>query len=821
MRAEHQDRAEGPTRASIEVDRFPRVSGFGPRRRALTAVFTGVLFAALLQIPPGAVQAAQAIGFGKSALPGETSNFPTSLQFGPDGRLYVAQFNGQIKIYNIVRNGPNNYSVTATQTITSIQNMPNRNDDGVLNPNVTNRLVTGVLVTGTANNPVIYVTSSDPRIGAGVDGKDLNLDTNSGIISRLTWNGLSWAKIDLVRGLPRSEENHTANGMALDAATNTLYVAQGGNTNRGAPSNNFAMLPEFALSAAILSVNLGAIGNSTYDLPTLDDEDRPGNPDANDPFGGNNGKNQARLVPGGPVQVYSPGFRNAYDVLIHSSGRMYSIDNNGNAGWGAVPINEGPQGNCTNERNEPGTGGPDHLHLITGKGYYAGHPNPTRGNMANKFNASKPQSPVSVANSIECDYRGPAENGSLTTFAGSTNGLAEYTTNNFGGALKGDLLAAGYSANVLYRAKFNSTGTQVTDKGQLFSTVGSQPLDVVTQGKYEMYPGTIWVADTNGTIHVFEPNDFDGGGGGDCTGVYSWSFDEDGDRYRNADEIDNGTNPCSAADVPPDWEGDRISDLNDPDDDNDGIPDGRDPFAIDRRNGTRTFLPVKYTWENSATSPGKLLGLGFTGLMTNGRNYRFLYKKDNVVAGGAAGVMTVERVARGNALRKKNSQKYGFQFGINPPKGRFVVRTRIVAPFGGVQPKRGQSMGLFIGSGSQKHYVKIVVTAKDGGLGVSFLKELKDRVSKRRSTAFAQADVNHVDLKLLVRPRGRSVRPSYLVKTADGRVIAHRLGAPVRVPRRWLNHRRRGLAVGVISTSGSSGEGFSATWDFMEVKRVR
>ena len=136
------------------------------------------------------------------------------------------------------------------------------------------------------------------------------------MISRLTWNGSSWQKLDLVRGLPRSEENHAANGMQLDAATNTLYVAQGGNTNKGAPSNNFAFLPEFALSAAILSVDLDAIGNTTYDIPTLNDEDRAGIADANDPFGGNDGKNQAKLVPGGPVQVFAPGFRNPYDVVI-------------------------------------------------------------------------------------------------------------------------------------------------------------------------------------------------------------------------------------------------------------------------------------------------------------------------------------------------------------------------------------------------------------------------------------------------------------------------------------------------------------------------
>ena len=65
--------------------------------------------------------------------------------------------------------------------------------------------------------------------------------------------------MQLVRGLPRSEENHSTNGMQLDAVSNTLYVMQGGHDNKGAPSNNFAATPEYALSAAMLSVDLDVI----------------------------------------------------------------------------------------------------------------------------------------------------------------------------------------------------------------------------------------------------------------------------------------------------------------------------------------------------------------------------------------------------------------------------------------------------------------------------------------------------------------------------------------------------------------------------------
>jgi glucose/arabinose dehydrogenase len=390
--------------------------------------------------------------------------------------------------------------VTASEPIGALVDLPNHNDDGVETPGVVGRQLTGIEVAGTADQPVIYAVTTDPRMGGGPSGADLPIDSNSGVLSRLTRDGGRWQRTDLVRGLPRSGENHAGNGLVLDRATSRLYLAQGGNTNDGAPSKQFAFRTEYALSGAILAIDLNAIGDRTYDLPTLDDPARPGTADANDPFGGARGDNQARLVPDGPVTVYAPGFRNPYDIVLTTGGRLYTIDNGPNPGWGDAPLPAG--GRCSNDPRPGGDRHDDTLHDITAAGYYGGHPNPTRANPANLFAG---QSPVSNAHPVECEFRPEKKSGALTTFPASTNGLVEYRGSAFGGMLKGDLLAASFE-NRIYRLHLRPDGG-LAGKEILFEDVGEVPLDVTVQGDGEPFPGTIWVGDVgNGSITVFEPN---------------------------------------------------------------------------------------------------------------------------------------------------------------------------------------------------------------------------------------------------------------------------------------------------------------------------
>jgi outer membrane protein assembly factor BamB len=770
------------------------------------------------------------ISFGSSVLAGTTSKLPTVARWGPDGRLYVAEEHGQIKAYTIVRNGPNNYAVTNLEAINTVKMIANHNDDGTADTFDASRLVTGMVVTGTAAHPVLYVSSSDPRVGGGSAGTVTNLDTNSGIITRLTMTSPGvWQRLDLVRGLPRSEENHATNAMVLDPTTNTLYVAQGGNTNEGAPSNNFDELPEYAYSAAVLSVNLNAIGNTTYDLPTLTD---PNLPNLTGPFGGDMGNRQAMITPSSPVQVYSPGYRNPFSLVLTRAGKLYTVDNGSNSGWGDVPIGAGPGGTCTNAPHEPGTDDDDSLHWISAKGYYGGHPNPTRGNRANTFDPTDPQSPVPTADPVECQVRTSANNGSIAQFPFPTTGMQEYTASDFADQMNGDLLVAGYYGNI-YRVHLSPDGKTVQSWSTLFSPAGTHPLDAAVQGDDGAFPGTVWVPDNtnDGTITVFEPADYGGAQVPPCQGTYSTTLDEDHDGYTNADEIDNGTDPCSAASKPHDWNQNGISDLHDPDDDSDGLADTVDPFAIDPNNGLTTDIPITYSYQDGLLNqpcaptpfpsgcPGGLLGVGFTGLMTNGvSNYASLFDESNMTVGGAAGVLTISEVPPGDALGSQNTQQYGLQFGVdaNPlVTGVFTAHTRILAPFAGITPAGNESLGLYIGTGDQDNYLKLVATANGGSPGMQVVDEVGGVDTFVPVSPLALPGPDFIDLYLTVDPNADTVQARYQATTngVSGPLVT--IGSPISIPSSWLTNPTDGLAIGLISTS-SGGSPFAATWSVLE-----
>ena len=140
------------------------------------------------------------------------------------------------------------------------------------------------------------------------------------------------------------------------------------------------------------------------------------------------------------MQVFSPGFRNVYDLAVTANG-MYTFDNGANPTWGGVPINEGTP-NVTNQPNDT-TGQTNNaagLYFVIFDGFYGGHPNPIRANPTGAglydeagnlrtLPADWPPVPIrrwpTRGRATTCC---PARtNGALFTMLGSFNGLTEYT----------------------------------------------------------------------------------------------------------------------------------------------------------------------------------------------------------------------------------------------------------------------------------------------------------------------------------------------------------------------------------------------------------
>ncbi|MFS4448772.1 PKD domain-containing protein [Maribacter sp. 2307UL18-2] len=866
------------------------------------------------------------INFNQSDLDLDGTTFlagVTAMEFGPDGKLYTADYkSGFIKVLTIQKNASNNYVVTDAQNLNGIRTMDDHNDDGTIHNSV-QRQITGLTVAGTAVNPIIYVSSSDIRIGAGEGGGngDVGLDTNSGVITRFTFNGSNWDVVDLVRGLPRSEENHSTNGLQLTTINGVDYllVASGGFTNAGGPSTNFVYICEYALSGAILSVDLDALdllpvlsdgGRSyIYDLPTLDDPTRTNvngitDPDAvgytgediNDPFGGNDGLNQAIIVPGGPVQIFSPGYRNAYDLVVTESGALYVTDNGANGSWGGFPVNEGTL-NVTNEYDpsEPGSNSPsggeqinneDHLQLVTTDlqsyvpgSYYGGHPNPTRANPAGaglyvapnangntgavwrtlKYDpdtsspgttdditqalpADWPPLPVLDANPDEGDWRGPGlpnpdgpVDGEIAIWTTNTNPIVEYTASDFGGALKGNLLA-GHDAGNIRRVQLNANGT-LADLDQTFlSGVGGGGfvLGLTANGDSQIFPGTIWAGTISGSIVVFEPdvavNCIDPGQPG-----YDANADYDNDGYTNQDEEDNGTDPCNGGSQPLDFDKSQgapfISDLNDLDDDSDGIPDALDPFQLgdpDTAGSDAFSIPINNDLFNSQQGLGGIFGLGMTGLMNNGdtgANWKDWLDVEGAgpnpddVLGGAPGLMT-SHMTSGTALAGTDTQEKGYQYGVqtSTATGGFTVFGNLIGLdvplgiYGNASAPNGE-LGHFIGDGTQENYIKMVLT-KDG---ITALQEIGNvpQTPINIPISIANRPSNDIVFYFVVDPSTGQVDLEYAidggVRSSVGTIMAQ--GAILTA----IQQASQDLAVGFIGTSGATGVELEGTWDFLNV----
>jgi hypothetical protein len=509
--------------------------------------------------------------------------------------------------------------------------------------------------------------------------------------------------------------------------------------------------------------------------------------------------------------------------------------------------------------------------------FYGGHPNPIRanpngaglytnpsvtGNAGAVFrtlkydpNGSRPNSttnpnlalptnwpPVQVANPSEGDWRGPGianpdgpVDAITTVWGTNTNGIDEYTASNFNNAMKGNLIA-GVNTGVLRRVQLKADGSLQTLTPSFASGLGGDALGVTCNGDSDPFPGTIWIVTLNGKLIVLEPQDFvnclHSGDPG-----YNPTADYDQDGYTNQDEQDNGTDSCNGASQPNDFDksagGTLVSDLNDTDDDNDGIPDANDSFQLGDpvKTGSDAFsLPVTNELFSSNPALKGYLGLGMTGLMNNGApnpNWlNWLDRRDspndpnpNDILGGAIGAMTMQ-MTNGTALGFTNTQEKGFQYGVEVDQntGIFTVSgglTNFNAPlqlYGNTAAPNGE-LGIFIGDGTQANYVKFVINKA----GLTVRQEINNVPQPPISFPISVGNrpSNGATLHMVVNPSNGNISLEFAfdggARTALGTLMAQ--GSVLNA----IQQPSLPLAVGLIGTSNASGVEVEGTWDFLNV----
>ena len=753
-------------------------------------------------------------------------NNPTSIQFGPDGRLYVAEQNGTINAFT-VENQNGEYVASANEELLLsnnaqvVKSIQNHNDFGLAS-SVSNRQVTGLVVTGTAENPVLYVSSSDPRIG---EFEDTNLDTNSGVVTQLTWNGTEWEAVDIVRGLPRSEENHSVNGMVLSEDGTKLYLAVGGNTNNGAPSDFFAYTGEYALSGTVLEIDLEDIANRpvlsdpsggqngtsrqyVYDLPTLDDPTIANNTDGtgedtsgldeDNPWGGNDGFNMAILPADAPMRIFADGLRNQYDIVLTEDGQFYTVDNGSNGDLGGNPLDangiltgEPEAGEATNTPNDEGTGDPEPIFLLEDGEYY-GHPAPARSNQ-------------DLFWTVYDDDGNPDESVSPN----SVDSLADLVPD--GVDIEDDFLIdpSKFTDDPERLAQSGIRIPRSSEESNKLDTLGSSSNGLVeyTDDTFESaLQDSLIVAQFNGNVTLLNLND-------DGTSLEPLVDPTEGNEVIDDDGIfplvtsqstplDVTTGPDGTvwvAEFGPDniniFEPSNEVEPIDSDVDDDGILNVNDPFIRDDSNGGSVeVLPGQdLLWDFDADQDDNLpgpngYGGGLTGVMIND-NTDFeqffqepstepgqIIKLDNVKFATAAGGGTtvIESVSNGDPYITPNNGEYLFHTGVTlaPTVETFKIEWSVFNP-GTDFTGSFQQIGGYIGTGDQSNYLKIVaIEGSDNE--VQILLEDNDVV---QSISSIQADGllsfptnQQIFFELEIDPIAGTAIPTVSYETGDGNV---------------------------------------------------
>jgi hypothetical protein len=365
------------------------------------------------------------VAFTKTALPSTEGVQFTSLAIGPDHKLYAGTLTGHILRYAINADG----TLGAVETIATI---PDRNGGY--------RYLIGLRFdpAATASNLILWTTHT------GFFSKATLPADFTGKLTRLSGPTLTGLE-DVLVGLPRSIKDHVTNSIDFNPKEpGVVYLSQGANSAMGRADITWGDRPERLLTAAILRVELSAILSRPLNVKTVDS----GGP--YDPFDAN-----------APVTIYASGVRNAFDLLWHSNGNLYSATNGSSSGGNTPGTPATLPASCSRridgtydgakvpQLTNVGTSQHDFMFRIVRGGYY-GSPNPTRCEWV--LNGGNPTSAADKAQVSEYE-QGVAPDRNWRSDEvfdvgdhASANGTIEYrNAAAFGGALKGKILVTRYA----------------------------------------------------------------------------------------------------------------------------------------------------------------------------------------------------------------------------------------------------------------------------------------------------------------------------------------------------------------------------------------
>lgn len=401
--------------------------------------------------------------FEKVAMPGvrlEQDAF-LSLAIGPDGLLYAGSFAGMIYRYAIEPDGTLSPSAPVT---------------AILQSNGGPRLITGIAFdpASTKEKPILWVNHG--QMAVSPTGKPEGADDWTGKLSRLTGGDLGTYQ-DVITQLPRAYKDHLNFQMAF-GKDGAIYFTQGSHTSVGDIDKKWAYRPERMLSAAVLRVDPKRLpARLPVDVKTEE------------------GGTYDPKAPDAPLMIYATGVRSGFDLLFHRNGHLYCGVNGAAGNEGNTPAT--PDGRTPAIRNLKQT--TDDVLLKIEPGKYYGHPNPARGEyVLNGGNPTAGRDPMEVSEypvgvTPEPNYALPAFDFGKNY---SPNGLIEYKSGKFNGALDGAILVTRYSdGKDILVLRLDAQGDVIETIAGLDGLTGFEaPLDLLEDPR----TGNLYVADYGG-----------------------------------------------------------------------------------------------------------------------------------------------------------------------------------------------------------------------------------------------------------------------------------------------------------------------------------